>query len=67
MKTVGGVHGDAADSVLSDVLLNFYDDGLAISSLNGQSLIDGRKVFFIFGSAEMNVHDRADDLGNMSC
>ena len=59
LQTLGGVHGDGADGVLTDVLLALHDErGLTFPvHLEGfQDLGEGH------AGGETDVHDRTDDL-----
>ena len=65
-EAVGGVHRHAAHGVLADVLLHFYDEIAAVNALYLEGFVDGRQGIDQFVVGEVNIHHRADDLGNMS-
>ena len=67
-QAVGGVHGDAADGVFADVLLDFDDEFTAVGALDAQGVVDAGEVFLLLLAFEVKVyvHHRTDNLRNMS-
>ena len=67
-QAVGGVHCNAADGILANVLLYLYYKGLAIGLMHLQGVVDGRQGdLLLLVQIEVHVHYRADYLGNVSC
>ena len=66
-EAVGRVHGDGADRVFADMLLDL--DGKRGAILPGyvQGLMDGREPgLLVFRQVEMHIDHGADDLGYVS-
>ena len=67
-QAVGGVHCNAADGILANVLLHLYYKGLTIGLMHLQGVVDGRQGgLLLLAQVEVHVHYRADYLGNVSC
>ena len=60
-QSFGTVHGDAADTVLSEVLLNFQHEGFAIGLFEFQGVIDLGEF-----AIKLNIDNSADDLFNLT-
>ena len=59
LQSVGGVHGDRADRILSDVLLHFHDQLAAVIFLDGHRLVDARKHVLFSQIREMYINYRS--------
>ena len=68
LQTVGVIHSYATYGVLTDMLLDLNNKVTAVWTLYLQSLINLRKhLFRIFAlGLEINIDNRADDLGDAS-
>ena len=63
-QTFGAGHGDGADPIVAEVLLDFERElhGLVLDFvIHGQSVVDTREV-----SRELDVHYRTDDLNDFA-
>ena len=66
-QAVGRIHGHGADGVFAQVLLHFQGEGRAVLAGYLQGFMDGGKpLLLFFRQGEMDIDDRADDLGNAS-
>ena len=63
-ETVSGIHGHAADSVLTDVLLNLDYKFSSVRALDLERIIDGWQILGLvcLVKVEMDIDYRADDL-----
>jgi hypothetical protein len=60
--TVGGVHRDAADGGVANLLLDFEDDGILTVARHFERLQDLGQI----AGRELDVDDGADDLGDLA-
>ena len=65
-QSVGGIHRDAPDRVLADVLLHFHDERASVRPFHFQRFVDTGQ-FPVSVQVEMHVHDRPYHLGNLTC
>ena len=68
LQSVRGIHSDCPDCVFTYMLLHFHYQFLAIFFLDGQCVVNVRKFIFFLLRAhlEMHVHNRTNNLRNMS-
>ena len=65
-QSVGGIHGDAPDRVLADVLLHLDDEGTSVRPFHFQRFMDAGEFPALF-QVKMHVDDRPHHLGYLSC
>ena len=65
-QPVGTVHRHGTNRILADVLLHLDDQRPAVVAADVHRVMDARQHDLVLRSLERHVHDRADDLRDMS-